>query len=359
MRAIVFLLFIIQCYWKPSVSFTCNVGRTYEAALTSCTDGGVQKHTIGGNVSIMVHYATNLPNRDSSGPAAGVSDPYVKFTVGGYSAETKNVRNNLNPRWNELVNIGYLASATAITVEIWDKDSGLEFSDDILVRSTLRVPFCSTFMAPYDEVRCGGPFGCESDDSSWRMPRRQQCNESGAINFGRRGVDLYVTVYLVPFVMEVSACASHAHAFTTISPTLNPLFFIGFAGHARPAAQRKVPHGFRGRRCRQRAHQRTLDDRPAVRLPLPERHRHTNHRQLRLHDRACWYVLLYLTGPRYVTVATFNAVSGLLNPFMLFSAVSALLRRELTVGYKGLYPPIVTLLTNLPVLFYTSISQAA
>jgi hypothetical protein len=205
MRAFVYLLVIAQLYWKFGDSFSCNIGKTYEDALRSCTDGGVQQFTSGGNVSILVHYATNLPNRDASGPAAGVSDPYVKFTVGDYTAQTSNVRNNLNPHWNELVSIGYLDSATAITVEIWDKDTGLEFSDDLLVRSTLRVPFCSTFMAPYDEVRCGSTFGCESDDSLWHMPRRQQCNETGAINFGRRGVDLYITVYLVPFAMEVSS----------------------------------------------------------------------------------------------------------------------------------------------------------
>lgn len=202
---LVLLLAIALNCWQTVYSFSCNVGNSYDAALTSCTDGGAQRLTSGGNVSILVHYATNLPNRDASGPAAGVSDPYVKFTVGDISVQTSDRRNTLNPVWNERVSIGYLNSATAITVEIWDKDSGLEFSDDILVRSQLRVPFCSTFMAPYDEVRCGTPFGCEADDSLWHMPRRQQCNESGAINFGRRGVDLYITVYLVPFQMEVSS----------------------------------------------------------------------------------------------------------------------------------------------------------
>jgi hypothetical protein len=221
-RVLSLILLVIQAYTLDA--FSCNVGNTYEAALQSCTDGGAQALTSGGNVSILVHYATNLPNRDASGPAAGVSDPYVKFTVGSISAQTSNIRNNLNPVWEEHVSIGYLSSATAILVEIWDKDSGLEFSDDLLLHKVVRVPFCSTFMAPYAEVRCGEPFGCEADDSLWRMPRRQQCNESGLINFGRRGVDLSVTFYLVPFQMEVRHDMNTTQADRFVLPGI-PSFF--------------------------------------------------------------------------------------------------------------------------------------
>jgi hypothetical protein len=62
-------------------AFTCQ-GNTYAGALAACPDRGAQAHSSGGNVTILVSYATNMPNRDATGPAAGVSDPYVKFSVG-------------------------------------------------------------------------------------------------------------------------------------------------------------------------------------------------------------------------------------------------------------------------------------
>lgn len=179
-------------------------------ALNSCPDAGAQAKSAGGNVTILVKYATNLPNRDATGPAAGVSDPYVKFRVGDVTAETSNIRNNLNPEWNEYVSLGFLSSATLINVEIWDKDTGLEFSDDLLVRSTVRVPFCSTFSANYAEERCESPFGCSADDSLWQMPRRKQCNETGTINFAAalcgtdRAVCLHIVIYIIPFDLQVN-----------------------------------------------------------------------------------------------------------------------------------------------------------
>jgi hypothetical protein len=292
-RVLSFILLVIQAYTLDA--FSCNVGNTYEAALQSCTDGGAQALTSGGNVSVLVHYATNLPNRDASGPAAGVSDPYVKFTVGGISAQTSNIRNNLNPVWEEYVSIGYLSSATEILVEIWDKDTGLEFSDDLLLHKKVRVPFCSTFMAPYAEVDCGKPFGCEAQDSLWRMPRRQQCNETGLINFGRKGLDLSVTFYLVPFTMEVrvggfyltvSSCFSSLindlvqhlgsnsprHTFLIPSlPTLSPfLRTTGPAGRAGSDPRQWLAPPVRGRRHRQLQTQGALDGRVRLRLPLPE-----------------------------------------------------------------------------------------
>jgi hypothetical protein len=188
--------------------FTCQ-GGSYISALGVCPDSGSQALSSGGNVTILVKYATNLPNRDASGPAAGVSDPYVKFTVGSVSAQTKDIRNNLNPVWNEYVSLGFLGSATEFTVEVWDRDSGLEFADDILARTTMRVPFCSTFRATTRHVDCGSPFGCASDDSLWQMPERQVCNESGTVNFGNQlcssssSVCLYLEVLIVPYTMRV------------------------------------------------------------------------------------------------------------------------------------------------------------
>lgn len=192
--------------------FTCQ-GTTLTGALKSCVDEGTQLMSNGGNVTILVKSAKNLPNRDNSGPAAGVSDPYVKFTVGSGSnivtASTKNIRNNLNPVWNEYISLGYLGSATQIKIEIWDKDTGLEFGDDLLTSANVRVPFCSTFYAKERTYDCGKLYGCEVDDSLWRMPTRKMCNESGSINFTptlctkSNAMCLDIEFFIIPFTMEV------------------------------------------------------------------------------------------------------------------------------------------------------------
>jgi len=187
--------------------FSCQ-GTSYSSAISKCPDIGAQKMSAGGNVTVFVRSANNLPNRDHTGPSAGVSDPYVRFTVGSIVKETKNIRNELNPVWNEFVNIGVLGSATLIQVEIWDKDSGLEFTDDLLATSSVRVPFCSTFYSNYTYNDCGDAFGCKSEDSLWHMPSRQQCVESGFISFlnGKfcsDGICLLLDFYIVPFTMGV------------------------------------------------------------------------------------------------------------------------------------------------------------
>jgi len=213
MMNLVLLLWV--CVLSPlcAAVFTCQGGNDV-AALAACPDTGVQDLTLGGNVTILVKYATNLPNRDASGPAAGVSDPYVKFKVGGVVKTTRNIRNNLNPVWNQEVNLGVLQSATLVQVEIWDKDGGLEFGDDILTRGNFRVPFCSSFATKYahtDEELCGQPFGCSADDSMWAMPVRKRCNETGEIRFNpvqactqSGAVCLFIQVFITPFLVNVS-----------------------------------------------------------------------------------------------------------------------------------------------------------
>ena len=64
-----------------SVKFTCQ-GPGFESSLGNCPDFGLQRMSSGGNVSVVVKRAINMPNKDFSGPASGVSDPYVKFTFG-------------------------------------------------------------------------------------------------------------------------------------------------------------------------------------------------------------------------------------------------------------------------------------
>lgn len=192
--------------------FTCQ-GKSMPGAMANCPDKGVQRASSGGNVTILVKKANNLPNRDYTGPAAGVSDPYVKFIFGDNQVvKSKVVRNNLNPVWNQYVNLGYLTSGTFIQVEIWDYDIGFEFTDDFMVRGNFRVPFCSMFWANTSSVDCGRPFGCEADDSAWKSPSRLLCNETGLVSFingfgcyENGGSCLELEVHLVPFQMNIEA----------------------------------------------------------------------------------------------------------------------------------------------------------
>ena len=189
--------------------FTCQ-GNKINEALSKCPDGGQSLYSSGGNVTAYIKWANNLPNRDFSGPSAGVSDPYVKFIIGDQSVKSSFVRNTLNPNWGyEAVNIGVLNSATYIGVEIWDYDIGVEGADDLLVTSFVRVPFCSTMNASTSRVECPEIFGCAAEDSAWKTPVRQLCNESGLITFvnGKQCIDggicLSLDIVIVPFQMSV------------------------------------------------------------------------------------------------------------------------------------------------------------
>lgn len=188
--------------------FTCQ-GTSFAQAVGNCPDRGAQLLSSGGNVSIILQRATNLPNRDFLG-LSPKSDPYVRVTAGSIVRESSVKYNTLNPSWNgEKLSIGVLGSGTEILIETWDRDIGLEFSDDRLTSATFRVPFCSTFYANESTASCGEPFGCSVDDSRWRMPTRKLCNETGFIAFRGgedcegRGTCLFLEVHIVPFQMEV------------------------------------------------------------------------------------------------------------------------------------------------------------
>lgn len=192
--------------------FSCQ-GVSYAPARSRCPDYGILQASAGGNVTIVLHSARNLPNADHTGPSAKVSDPYVKFTVGAsHVVKSSVIKNSLFPKWNEeRVNLGILGSATNINIEIWDKDIGLEYTDDRLVSGSMRVPFCSHFNSNFSTVGCEQPFGCRSEDSLWSMPTRKLCSESGYFNFNlnphdcasKLGVCLYFTIEIVPFTMTV------------------------------------------------------------------------------------------------------------------------------------------------------------
>jgi len=79
----VLLIFISICTLcnGGTEGFTCQ-GNKINEALSKCPDGGQSLYSSGGNVTAYIKWANNLPNRDFSGPSAGVSDPYVKFIIG-------------------------------------------------------------------------------------------------------------------------------------------------------------------------------------------------------------------------------------------------------------------------------------
>ena len=208
------VVLILACLTKQTFTqqtdFTCQ-GTNFVQALGNCPDDGAQEATIGGNVRIFVKKARNVPNSDSAGPAAGVSDPFVRFKNGNFHRDTRAKTNTLSPVWDEEVDLGFMNSGEEIKIELWDQDSGLEFSNDLLASTTMRVPFCSMFMANYTTLaqKCDGVLDCKATDSLWQMPRRRMCVEKGEISFNRglscssSSVCLEVEVRIVPYQMEI------------------------------------------------------------------------------------------------------------------------------------------------------------
>lgn len=205
---IIYVVFIITCV---NGTFTCQ-GGSYTGAMNSCPDKGAQLMSSGGNVTIRVLRATNLPKPNAIGLTMQVSRPFVRFSIGDISASTGIAANdNVNPKWdNAVVNLGFLGSASLITVEILDTNTGLTFANQKIVMSSFRVPFCSQFYGNTSTVDCGEPFNCAAEDSYWEMPTRVMCRESGFINFNPtypcsnpKSTCLYLQTYIVPFNMMV------------------------------------------------------------------------------------------------------------------------------------------------------------
>ena len=205
----IFVVFALLCLGFSEDEFTCQ-GGAYKQASETCPDFAAQRLTTGGNVNVLVKSIKNLPDRDVMG-ASSVSDPYVEFTVGAnVKHRTKSVKDDLSPRWNEMVTLGVLGSATEILIKIWDHDVGLEGGDDLLVAASMRVPFCSTFNSTVVEATCKKPFNCRSTDSMWTMPRRQVCHESGELNMkpsipctDKGSMCLQLEFFIVPFQINL------------------------------------------------------------------------------------------------------------------------------------------------------------
>lgn len=49
--------------------------------------------------------------------------------------------------WEQDIDLGFHNSGDAVTMEVFDSDSGLEFGDDLLYTVDVNVPWCSAFHA--------------------------------------------------------------------------------------------------------------------------------------------------------------------------------------------------------------------
>ena len=123
-------------------------------------------------------------------------------------------------------------------MQLWDKDYGLEFEDDLLLKDVrFNVPYCSMLndFASLPNTACadvapGEP--CFHGDSAWESPYRNICNETawvsldggdatGCENDGRMClkllfeiVPLTVTVEYSPYALEFGAAADFEVSFT-------------------------------------------------------------------------------------------------------------------------------------------------
>ncbi|KAG7399252.1 hypothetical protein PHYBOEH_009291 [Phytophthora boehmeriae] len=158
-------------------AFSCTGG------APNCPDGG-QYASAGGNLTLTIVEMRNLPNLDGFGLAGLVTDPFIEALIGDNVRTSSVVWNNLNPKWppcaepgctgkndlNRDLNFGFRPAGTEIIVRVWDKDSGLEFGDDLVAQVTLNAIYCSAFSA----VRQNVP---SNDSSVWRMQLQPMCVE--------------------------------------------------------------------------------------------------------------------------------------------------------------------------------------
>jgi hypothetical protein len=136
----------------PANRFSCSDGRCYDPK-----SNGRQSEERGGNLTITVVRAINLPDTDGFGVFAGDTDAFVNVKVGRKDEngngdivvrQSCKVRNSLNPEWNESdscsnMTFGVQRAGDPILIELWDADSGLEFGHDLIANATEYVIPCS------------------------------------------------------------------------------------------------------------------------------------------------------------------------------------------------------------------------
>lgn len=72
-RLVPLLSLLLACLCEPTGAWTCQ---------DTCPDREAQKLSYGGNVTVTVIRAINLPDRDVFGALSGLSDPYVEVGRG-------------------------------------------------------------------------------------------------------------------------------------------------------------------------------------------------------------------------------------------------------------------------------------
>jgi hypothetical protein len=159
---------------KPAPSFSC----TTQNKCKNKFGVGRASEIRGGNLTISIVAAKNLPDLDEFGAAGGETDAFIRVKVGRYTRDSQNVRNSLNPVWptgGSNVSVGIQLSGTPIIIEVWDKDSGLEFGNDLIANVTDHVIPCS-FLDSVNNIGAGAI----SSITEWNNPYSKRVMQSNA-----------------------------------------------------------------------------------------------------------------------------------------------------------------------------------
>ncbi|KAK1948553.1 Calpain-type cysteine protease ADL1 [Phytophthora citrophthora] len=192
-------------------AFSCTGG------ARNCPDGG-QYASAGGNLTLTIVEMRNLPNLDSFGLAGLETDAFIEALIGDNVRSSGVVWNSLNPKWlpcsepgctgeNDLardLNFGFRPAGTEIIVRVWDKDSGLEFGDDLVAQVTLNAIYCSGFSAVKHKMMT-------NDSSTWAIPEQPMCveelwvplSESGDCTDASSTPCMRVRMTAIPFQMRI------------------------------------------------------------------------------------------------------------------------------------------------------------
>ena len=109
----------------------------------------------GGNLTLTVLAMRNLPDADGFGALGGLTDAYVRASIGAATRESSHVAESLNPDWRSSkramdgrdMRFGPRLSGRRLHVQVYDRDGGLELGDDYLGDIETSVAFCSRFTA--------------------------------------------------------------------------------------------------------------------------------------------------------------------------------------------------------------------